>query len=142
VPQDDVQAASWFREAANHGDALAQKDLGALYNNGQGVSPDYSQAVYWYRKAATQGDADAQFQLGDSYDHGHGVPQDYVEAYFWYDLAASRILGLLELANVDTQSRSPKPGARPAFHSRAVEKEQSEWLTMVIFDTHRVRNPY
>ena len=39
---------------------MAQCNLGAHYDNGQGVKQDHTEAVKWYRKAAEQGDANAQ----------------------------------------------------------------------------------
>ena len=35
--------------------ASAQRYLGTLYYNGEGVERDLKQTVYWYRKAAEQG---------------------------------------------------------------------------------------
>ena len=61
VPQDDAQAAAWFRKAAEQrGDAADQYNLGLAYANGKGVPQDYAQAAAWFRKAAEQGHAAAQ----------------------------------------------------------------------------------
>ena len=90
LTQDCAQAASWYRKAADQGDADAQYNLGLLYVNGQGVPQDYAQAVSWFRKAADQGDADAQFNLGLRYANGQGVPQDYAQAASWYRKAADQ----------------------------------------------------
>jgi hypothetical protein len=76
VPQDDAVAASWYRKAADQGDAHSQLNLGLMYDKGQGVPQDHAAAVSWYRKAADQGDASAQFNLALMYDKGQGVPQD------------------------------------------------------------------
>jgi TonB family protein len=84
-----LKSASWFRTAADQGDASAQYTLGLLYSEGQGVPQDFGQAVAWYRKAADQGNADAMFNLGSMYAKGAGVRQDYVEAHKWCDLAAA-----------------------------------------------------
>ncbi|MDD4887874.1 MAG: tetratricopeptide repeat protein, partial [Thiomonas sp.] len=89
-PQDYAQAASWFRKAADQGDARAQCNLGLRYYNGQGVPQDYAQAASWYRKAADQGYARAQYNLGVLYDNGQGVPQDYAQAASWYRKAADQ----------------------------------------------------
>jgi TPR repeat protein len=90
VPQDYVEAVSWYRTAADQGVAGAQFYLGNAYYNGRGVPQDYVEAVSWYRAAADQGVAGAQFYLGNAYYNGRGVPQDYVEAHKWRNLAASR----------------------------------------------------
>ncbi|NQU61472.1 MAG: trypsin-like peptidase domain-containing protein [Rhodospirillales bacterium] len=39
---------------ASAGDAVAQFNIGALYENGRGVPKDYAQAYRWYRQAAEQ----------------------------------------------------------------------------------------
>jgi hypothetical protein len=85
--------AEWTRKAADQGYAIAQNNLGDLYENGHGVPQDYEQAAAWYRKAADKGNAVAQFGLGSLYYGGHGVQQDYSEAYFWLNLAAARSKG-------------------------------------------------
>ena len=89
VPQDSKQAVTWFRKAAEQGDASAQYNLGLMYDKGRGVAQDDKQAVAWYRKAAEQGDAMAQFNLGVMYDKGSGVAQDYKQSYAWFSSAAA-----------------------------------------------------
>jgi TPR repeat protein len=88
VRQDYVEAVKWYRLAADQGNAMAQPNLGAMYDNGIGVS--YTEAVKWYRQAADQGDAMAQSNLGAMYDNGTGVRQDYAEAAKWYRLATDQ----------------------------------------------------
>ena len=41
----------WFRLAADQGYAQAQANLGAMYENGQGVPPDYATAYMWFSLA-------------------------------------------------------------------------------------------
>ena len=93
VPEDDVEAARWYRLAAEQGNARAQFSLGVRYGNGEGVPQDYSEAVRWYRLAAEQGSASAHFNLGRLYAYGQGVHQDYVEAHMWLNIAAARLSG-------------------------------------------------
>lgn len=90
IQQNYVQAADWYRRAADQGNTQAQFKLGTLYNFGFGVPQDYALAGFWDAKAAKQGDASAQFSLGDLYEWGHGVPQDYVQAASWYRRAAEQ----------------------------------------------------
>ncbi len=45
----------WYRKAAEQGHALAQTNLGIMYEEGQGVGQDYKEAVGWYSKAAERG---------------------------------------------------------------------------------------
>jgi TPR repeat protein len=53
----------WYRKAADQGNAVAQTNLGYMYEKGRGVSQDKSEAVRWYQKATAQGDADARARL-------------------------------------------------------------------------------
>jgi TPR repeat protein len=76
-----------WRPLAEQGDAMAQLNLGFMYDQGYGVPQDFQQAIKWYRRAAEQGNDRAQYNLGLMYDNGDGVPQDYVQAHMWYDLA-------------------------------------------------------
>ena len=47
------------RLAAGQGHAVAQYNLGVMYENGRGVRQDYVEAIKWYRLAADQGQAEA-----------------------------------------------------------------------------------
>ena len=78
-----------WRPLAEQGNAIAQYNLGIMYNEGQGVPQDYAEAVGWYRKAAEKGYATAQHKLGVMYGKGLGVPQDEAQAYMWFKLASS-----------------------------------------------------
>jgi uncharacterized protein len=87
----DYATANWLlRPLADQGDAIAQYDLGFMYDAGHGVMQDYGEAMRWYRLAANQGNALAQFNLGFMYANGHGVPQGYAEAAKWYLLSAEQ----------------------------------------------------
>ena len=83
-------AVEQYRKAAEQGLAVAQNNLGVMYETGQGVSQDYQQAAAWYRKAAEQGLAVAQTSLGVMYEKGQGVPKDYQQAVAWYRKAADQ----------------------------------------------------
>jgi uncharacterized protein len=54
VAQDFVEAAKWYRLAADQGFALAQLHLGRMYEKGQGVPQDYVLAYMLYNLAAAQ----------------------------------------------------------------------------------------
>ena len=94
--QDLVQAAQWYRKAADQNHPLAQFNLGLMYTKGEGVPQDDAQAVAWMRKAAQQGDAGAQFNLGMRYHRASvwGLQLDAleskVEARKWLQLAAAQ----------------------------------------------------
>lgn len=63
VPQNDKKAVSWYKKAAEQGNALAQNNLGDMYLAGRGVPKDETEAVTWYKKAAEQGNEDAKKAL-------------------------------------------------------------------------------
>ncbi|MDG6408432.1 tetratricopeptide repeat protein, partial [Glaesserella parasuis] len=87
--QQNYQAAfPMFKELAEQGYAVAQFNLGVMYDKGQGVNQDYHQAAKWFQKAAEQGHAVAQFNLGNMYYNGQGVDQDYHQAAKWFQKAA------------------------------------------------------
>ena len=88
--QDKSDELSELRKKAKEGDALAQMDLGFMYENGRGVAQSYAEAVNWYRKAADQGNASAQNDLGFMYENGRGVALSYAEAANWYRKAADQ----------------------------------------------------
>jgi TonB family protein len=87
---DYVTAIKLWRPLAEQGNAPAQAMLGAMYNEGLGVTQDYKEAAKWFRLAAEQGVADAQHNLGWMYANGQGVLQDYKEAVRLYRLAAEQ----------------------------------------------------
>ena len=90
VAEDSVEAAKWFRKAAEQGHALAQSMLGAMYYAGLGVTKDHAEMVKWVSKAAEQGDAEGQFRLGHYYCKGLGVGEDHAEAVKWFRNSAEQ----------------------------------------------------
>ncbi|MGD0628072.1 MAG: tetratricopeptide repeat protein [Terracidiphilus sp.] len=91
VPRDFVQAADWYRKAADQGYALAQYRLGLLYQQKEsGIMKDDGQAAAWLRKAADQGNAPAQAALGLCFSQGTGVAQDDAQAVAWYQKAVAQ----------------------------------------------------
>jgi TPR repeat protein len=87
---DYAKAAKEFLPLAERGNVLARFNLGVMYHDGRGVSPDDKEAVRWSRLAAEQGYADAQFNLSVMYSTGKGVAQDDKEAARWLRLAAEQ----------------------------------------------------
>jgi hypothetical protein len=84
----DAEIARGYGQAAERGEAWAQRILGAMYASGRSVAQNDAEAVKWYRRAAEQGDALAQANLGHMYLRGRGVPQDGIMAAKWYRQAA------------------------------------------------------
>ena len=99
---------------ADHGDAVAQHNLGLKYHTGEGVPQDDEEAVRWYRLAADQGLAVAQSMLSFMYATGRGVPQDDTLAHMWCNLAASNLTGDdrdLAVTNRDQVAKEMTPEA-------------------------------
>ena len=55
VPQDETQAALWYRRAADQGQSFAQYQLGLLYDKGHGVPQDVVEAEKWLILATAAG---------------------------------------------------------------------------------------
>jgi TPR repeat protein len=63
-----------IREVAERsGMAVAQFNMGSLYENGCGVPKNLAMAAPWYSKAAAQGLGAAQHALGLCFELGKGV---------------------------------------------------------------------
>jgi len=90
VATDDAEAVSWYRKAAELGDARAMNNLGGMYRRGQGgLKPDPATAVSWYRKAAELGGVRGMTNLGVMYERGEGgLNRDPATAVSWYRKAA------------------------------------------------------
>lgn len=87
--QDEFQAASWFRKAAEQDNMNAQYNLGVMHLNGVGMIADLQEAVRWFRRAAENGDPPSQFTLAVLYANGRGVNRDLMLAHMWFSLAAA-----------------------------------------------------
>ena len=111
LPKDSAEAVKWYRKSAEQGDAIAQYNLGLMYDSGDGVPQDDIEAEKWYRKSAEQGNADAQSYLGSMYFLGEGAPKDYVEAYKWLNLA---VAGSLNKDTCNAVNIVPGPHSRQA----------------------------
>jgi uncharacterized protein len=88
---DYAMTLQLWRPQAEQGHAVAQYNLGLMYINGTGVTPDDAEAVKWYRLAAEGGYVRAQHGLGGMYIVGlGGLPKDEAEAVNWFQLAADQ----------------------------------------------------
>lgn len=56
VPEDNAEAAKWYRQAAEQGVEEAQFDLARLYNSGEGVQQSEVRAYAWFHVARAGGD--------------------------------------------------------------------------------------
>ena len=90
APADLTRAAPCYRRAAEQGHAMAQFNLGSMYNHGRGVENENVESVRWYREAANQGVPNAQCSLGHMYFEGMGVEKNWEEAVIWFRLSAAQ----------------------------------------------------
>jgi len=88
VPRDARMAAYWFGRAAQHGDARAAAELGAMFRHGLGVKADAAKSLRWYAIAAEGGNRKAMYDLASAYAEGWGTPRNLAQAAGWYARAA------------------------------------------------------
>jgi uncharacterized protein len=80
VPQDDAEAAFWYRKAADQGYAWAQQNLGFEYGNGQGLPQDYILAHMWSNLAAADAETRDQAARNRDLDATKMTPGQIAEA--------------------------------------------------------------
>jgi S1-C subfamily serine protease len=90
------EAFSLWQTLAEQGHALAQVNLGAMYDAGQGVTQNLSKAFELFRKAAQNGNPYAQYNLGNMYAEGRGTSRDIDQAKTWYLKAAQQDLAIAQ----------------------------------------------
>lgn len=84
------EALMWYQRAAAQGQVQAKYNLGVMYENGEGTSPDMTRAFKWYLSAAQDGDVLAQFNAANMLAKGMGVARNEFEATRWYQRAAQQ----------------------------------------------------
>ena len=84
-----LAAATWFRQAAQGGDADGALSLGLLYQAGRGVSQDATKAAKWFLAAAKSDNAAAMVEYGLAEFKGDGVPKNEAGAANWLLKAAN-----------------------------------------------------
>jgi len=68
MPQDYVQARTWYEKAAAQGHPHAQNNLAELYFAGLGGSPDYVRAYMWVTLAAEHMQGEEKKQAEENRD--------------------------------------------------------------------------
>ena len=51
------KAITFYKKAAELGDAPSQCNLAIKYFEGEGIKKDFAKGIYWMRKAAQKGDS-------------------------------------------------------------------------------------
>ena len=62
VAQYYKEAMKWYTKAAEQGNAVAQNNLGFMYDNGKGVAQDYKEAVNWWMVITMNGNFVLRFK--------------------------------------------------------------------------------
>ena len=90
LPQDDAEAAKWYRKGADAGNAGAMTNLAVMYSRGRGGLPlDDAEAAKWYRRGAEAGSRRGMAGLGTMYETGRGgLEKNEAEALRWYRKSA------------------------------------------------------
>jgi hypothetical protein len=85
-----AKAAELWQPLAEKGDATAQYNIGTLFAEGKGVTPNDATAFMWFQRAANQGNATAQYNVGASYAAGAGVAKSDADAAKWFRRSADQ----------------------------------------------------
>ncbi|KAB2646355.1 MAG: tetratricopeptide repeat protein [Verrucomicrobiota bacterium] len=87
IKQDFAKAREFIQKAADSDHAAAQNMLGAIYQEGLGVTRDLEKAEFWFRKSAEQGDPKGMSNLGQILGPDGPDASKHVEALKWLLLA-------------------------------------------------------
>ncbi len=122
-----------LQKAAENGDIEAQKQLGTIHLNGNGVEPNPVEAARWFSMAAQREDPDALYNLGTIYEKGLGVPKNHQKAavFFSRALAAGS-------AKVSTEFASGKQSAVSNIASISPAAGSGSMSTTEIADIQRL----
>jgi TPR repeat protein len=107
MPLNHIEAAKWWRKAAEQDNAFGQVNLGRMLSRGEKVPLNHAEALKWYRKAAEQGNSNGQLALASAYHYGKGTVGNRIAALKWYKEAANQgnSQALLELGNIHQYGR-------------------------------------
>jgi TPR repeat protein len=86
-PKNPELAAVWYLKAAKQGVNQAQRQIGEMYEFGEGVRPNHKKALMWIRMATVQYSASSMMIAG-RYAQGINAPQDLRKAIDWYRMSA------------------------------------------------------
>jgi TPR repeat protein len=105
--------------ATDQGLAIAQNNLGTMYEDGKVLPQDYKEAIKWYRLAANQGKALALINLGASYVQGRGVPSNRIIAYALFNL------GAVESTDQSVKTRENRSHLSQLMSSKEIDSAQN-----------------
>ena len=91
-----VRAFEIWQALAEQGHELAQVNLGAMYDAGQGTGENPAKAFELFLAAAQKGNPYAQYNVASMYAQGRGIRCDRSKARFWYLKAADQDLAIAQ----------------------------------------------
>lgn len=123
---DLIEAAKWYRLAAeqDHGEAIFH--LAGLCMAGQGVKADPSEAVKWYRRGADLGNPEAKWMLGRCYQEGTGLAKDIVQACALFSAAIDGVEDSAQKRGM-TEKRDKLRKELNADQLKEAERLAEEW---------------
>ncbi len=83
VKQDDKQAFTWYKAAADQGISVAQLNVGRMLVSGIGTSKNETLARQYFEKAVIQGENRASYNLAMLEEQ----KKNFVGAYQWHELS-------------------------------------------------------
>ena len=103
--------------AAEKGDASAMLNLGGFYEQGFGISRDFTRALGWYQKAADAGLPEGLYNVGIAHEIGMGTAGDPAKALGFYQKAADKGLAMahFKLYAVYARGQGTPPDNDQAF---------------------------
>ena len=91
-----TQAREIWQVLAEQGHELAQVNLGAMYDAGQGTAENPAKAFELFFAAAQKGNPYAQYNVANMYAQGRGIRYDRSKAKSWYLKAADQNLAIAQ----------------------------------------------
>lgn len=133
IQKDSVRARQLYEEAASLGSAAAMNNLGAIYEQGNGVAKDRAAARKWFDLAAKGGVAVALTNIGTLYLHA--TPPDPAEARKWYERAAAakEPKAMLELGYLYESGKGVQADSAAAkkWYGKAAEAGEANGMTSI-----------
>lgn len=83
-------AFEYYKELADHGNAVAQATLGTFYERGIGTAVNLKEAFHFYELSAKQNNSQGLYLVGRCYEEGKGTEASLDEALRYYKLAAGQ----------------------------------------------------
>ena len=110
VSKDEDLALTWYRKAADLGNADALYQLGLLSETGVAMSLNLSEALHYYQASSDKGNAKATLALARMYQYGVGVNKDIARAQTYYNMLAELNSGYAQyqLAMIDDKGMDSK----------------------------------